>query len=256
LEEKMTLPQTDLDRELIDEERLSHLAEDDDLELEELAGSGDFELDEDLPVPTAEDPTQEDIAAMATGFGQPRARTPGHPAPDAETPMSRTREQIDQTIKDIASRAPVPPGTYAAVEKIIHQHPELYNRIPCTPEYCPIQRAARRSAPAVSQRLIADVRPPIRERLAIVEHEVDDINQILGAHQESLSLSATRDELKDLEHKVDKDLSGVTNYIKTDVLKRLDKVENRSIVKNVLWGIALFITSVYSIIMTYEVFKR
>lgn len=236
----MTLPSSDLDDELIDDERLSNMAE-------ESEADDDFE---EPPEDHPQAPTEEDLAQLATGFGEPRRR---QPAPS--TPMERTRDHIGRTIEEIAANATPKPGDFPVIERIIGQNPSLYDRTPCSDDYCAAHRNRRRP-PAVSKSLIADVRPPIRERLAIAEHEIDDINQILGAHQETLSGAATREDLKALEHANDKQLTNLKNYIRTDILDRVSKLENKSIVKNVLWGIALFITSVYSIIMTYEVLKR
>jgi hypothetical protein len=238
---KMTLPQNDLEDELIDDEKLSHIEED-------LKSDGYATHLDPPPEPNPPDPPAE-MAGMATGWGAP------HRPPEKGEQFSRTSEEIGRAIKDIADGTPPDPNQYPAVERIIQQNPELYARSACTPEYCQYQRNARRHPPAVSQHLIADVRPPVKERLAIVEHEVDDINQILGSHQETLSQTASRDEVRALAHGTDKQITGVYNHLTEDVVKRIDKLENKRFVRDVLWGVALLITAIYSIIMTYEVLK-
>ena len=162
--------------------------------------------------------------------------------------MANTSRMIGETLQDMAMGRS--DNRYPAVDKIVNQDPDRYAETVCTPD-CPHRSRQERQ---INRHLIADVRPPLKERMAVIEHEIDDINQIIGSHQEMILLAATRDALKDAEHESEKRVENVHLRIDRDVFPRIEKMETKRLVRD--WGltISLTVSLIYSVILTYKTF--
>lgn len=186
----------------------------------------------------------------------PPPRSPVPPPPP--TPMENASRKIGETLQDMADKH-IQKDDYSAVDRIIGKDPERYSNTLCTPD-CPNRR---KSEHQVQRHLIADVRPPVKERLAIAEHEIDDLNMIVGSHQEMILQAATRDNLKDVGTAFDRRIDHMHLRLDRDVFPaiaatnvRIDGLSKRRVLRDWGTGITLTLSIIYSVITTYLLFTR
>ncbi len=162
--------------------------------------------------------------------------------------MANASRVIGETLQDIAAGRSN--NNFPAVDRIVSQDPDRYADTICTQD-CPNRRRQERQ---INRHMITDVRPPVKERMAVIEHEIDDINMIIGSHQEMILLAATRDALKDAEHESEKRVENVHVRIDRDVFPRIERLETKRLVRD--WGltISLTVSLIYSVILTYKTF--
>lgn len=178
------------------------------------------------------------------------------PAP--QTPMEHASEQIGRTVRDIAAGRSE--GRHPALDKIINSDPDRYERdthADCGP-MCQQKRIMAQSR--INRVSIADVRPPVKERLAIVEHEIDDLNSILGSHEEMILMAASRDSVKDLEHNTKEAVREKVDHVylwhKDNIEPRISKLERKRFIRDWALTISLTVSLIYSVILTYDKFIR
>jgi hypothetical protein len=121
--------------------------------------------------------------------------------------LQRAGERIARGLEDVASGRSS--GEYPALESLLGKRPDDTNTI-CTPD------CVHRGGPE----LIRDVRPPLTERMAVMEHMATDIKEKFEDHRaESIRATATfatKEELLVIDKHVDK--LDTQNTAKTVVL--------------------------------------
>lgn len=207
----------------------------------------------------------EETPAEASGFGFPKgAGAPGFQFTATGSDIEKTLQAIERG--EAAEEFPI-------LDKLLNPHnPEYrtyhldeaerqeYANTPCTPD-CPHRRKGQHAA----RRLIADIRPPLKDRVLLAEHEIDDINHIVGALQESVTLAANKDDVKDSVHSLDTKIEAakisVHTRIDRDILpkfeelkKAIKETESKHTLRNWALGVSLALSLIYSVILTYEKF--
>lgn len=215
-----------------DEELLNlRQLEDERPEWPPVADDEDEDLDLDLDEPT-------DAEAVDVDDTPPKVR--------------QVMSDIRQTLDDIES------GThrrhYPAVERILNPSSprDDYARTMCTPD-CPARTNHQYTPPpSPSRRLIADIRPPMRERVAIIEHEIDDINQILGTHNEMIIAASTKEDMHQHKLEADRRVNSLHTRLDIEVLPKIETLSKRRFLKDWVAGVALTISLIYSLLLTYD----
>lgn len=167
-----------------------------------------------------------------TATGWPQNFITSSPSEAKPPQLSKTSEKIGKALESIATG--VSEGEYPALDTIVGKDPERYQR---------------------GNRLIADVRPPMPERMAVAEHQINDLNRDVEGLRQAVAHVATKDDT----HKLDRRIDNVHRRIDrdgTDIYHRVERLENKRVLRDYIWGITLIITAVYSIIMTYQQFVK
>jgi len=144
--------------------------------------------------------------------------------------LRHASELIARGLSDIATGRSS--GKFPALDSIIGRRP---SDTVCTPD------CEHRKNPD----LIHDVRPPITERVAVLEHITADIKEKFEDHRaESIragALFATKEEVYTMDRRIDR-----------DILPAIRDVQRSNTVKLVLVTIGAIVSIVYGVIMTYK----
>lgn len=148
--------------------------------------------------------------------------------------LKHASEAIGRGLEDIATGRSS--GKYPAIEALLSPKIRDYGETVCT-EDCPNRRHGQQSG-----ELILDVRPPAGERLAVVEHRIDELKVSFDDHKtESIragALYATKEELDVLD----------------DHVKKLDTQGTFKTVALVFTVIVSLISLAYNAINLYKIF--
>lgn len=175
-----------------------------------------------------------------------RQHDAGTAAGDGPKQLRRTSRAIGNTLADIASGRTV--GQYPAIESIYERGTQPAPR--------PQQRRSRRRlqqgayegfAAASDRRLIADIRPPLPERVAILEHEQGDTDTAVGQLRTDAFLEIHAVEKRDIVR-----TTAVDHRIDIEVLPMIKDVQHRGTVKTTVSIIALLLSLAANIIALYR----
>lgn len=104
--------------------------------------------------------------------------------------------------------------------------------------------------------MIADVRPPVKERLAVAEHEIEDLNSLYATLYEMLIPAANAREvdanLAAVAHEANRRIDTVHKRLDTEVVPAIKELRDRRAIRDWATGVALAITIVYSIVLTVK----
>jgi len=155
--------------------------------------------------------------------------------------LRRTRNIIARGLKDIATGRSS--GRYPALDVIFNNNRKGHSLDPdtiCTPD-CPHR----------NPEIIQDIRPQTGERLAVVEHRIDELKEEFEQHRgESIragALFATKSELKVIDKHIDRDIAPA-----------IERLASRSTLKTaalVVSIIGLMVSMAYNVINLYKLFQ-
>jgi tetrahydromethanopterin S-methyltransferase subunit G len=181
------------------------------------------------------------------------------PAGDVPEQLRRTSRSIGDTLADISAGRTV--GKYPGVERIIGPGRSGSRRpIPAGARYDRQKRSKygphEGAASAASRGYITDVRPPVKERLAIVEHRLDDVQDKVGDAY-ALALQATpagemHDALRAIAAEANRRIDSVHKRLDREVVPDIKELQGKRIIRDWALGVSLAVTIVYSIVLTVK----
>jgi hypothetical protein len=210
------------------------------------------------------------ISSPPDGWPRREQHRPSQPASDGPQQLRRTSRAIADTLHDISTGTAV--GEHPALDKLIgpapgittpasprHEHRRRFAGSPacgpgCGEEVGPQHRPHESAATAFSRRpLIADVRPPVKERLAVVEHRVDDLDSLYGNLQELALLAAPKADVQADVHALDKEMnrrfSNVYKQIDTEIKPEIKDLKRKRVFRDWVLLIGATISIAYNIFM-------
>jgi hypothetical protein len=230
------------------------------------------------------EPHNDSRPGISSGFDAPtggrngrRQHSPGRPAgngpqPDGWPVRSQPDPVTDATTAltggqpdaTVSGRNGQPSGGYAA------GHAGSYGRpgagFPIPSERQRFQRRHQQPTPgrgayegaayAAGRQLIADVRPPVKERLAVAEHEINDLNSLYATVYEQILLSASHDDMREhfasLDTELNRRIQSVHSRIDNEVLPDVRNLQHRRVVRD--WAISLSLAAsiVYNVVLTVK----
>ncbi len=158
----------------------------------------------------------------------------------------RTSRTIANALDDIASGRPS--GEYPAIDAIIgRQRTNAAAAAQPSPQrhQSPRQGAHEGFVKSSRRRLIMDIRPGVKERLAVVEHELGDLEYDMVQVRQDFGGMASADELRDVEREL-------TRRLDREVMPAIQKVNSSATIKLVITLIALFLSMSWNIISLYR----
>lgn len=190
----------------------------------------------------------------ASAHGTPRATRRRHRATHAAANDGTKRNgrsharRLGKSFTDIAAGNTV--GSYPAIERLIG--PSAAGRPTAAfwaarggRQPCPDES----SAAAPSRGYITDIRPPVKERLAIVEHELADAEGDIK--QVRVDMYYT---MREVEKRANHEIHEVDKRIDRDVLPLVDTIQRKGTVKLTLSVIALLLSLAANTIALYRHF--
>jgi hypothetical protein len=100
------------------------------------------------------------------------------------------------------------------------------------------------------------VRPPIKERMAVAEHEINDLNSLYATLYEQITMAANHDEVRERFHEFDRELNrrfeSVHKRIDIEVNPAIHGLQHKRVIRDWAVSISLAITIVYSIVLTIK----
>lgn len=195
-------------------------------------------------------PTSADTAGSTSAPGRGRGRRQYITSPAASNGAKstrRTRRALGKSFADIAAGSTS--GQYPALESIFGNAAQPTPRGAQQHRYArPLQQGTYESFAAASdRRLIADIRPPLPERVAILEHEQQDTDRSVGQLRADALAEIHAVEKRDIVRTTD-----VDHRIDTEVLPMIKDVQHRGTVKTTVSIIALLLSLAANIIALYR----
>jgi hypothetical protein len=188
--------------------------------------------------------------AQGAGSGR-RHHGPSPAASNGPESTRRARRGLGKSFADIAAGHAL--GQYPAIESIIGRRRTI-QQLPYERERESNGRfkpySDESSAWPAGRRLIADIRPPVKERVAILEHELGDAEQAIGRLHTDMSR-----ETHELELRLTEKITTITTRLDKDVVPAIDKVANRNTIKMVLTTLLLILSMAANIIALYRYFS-
>lgn len=174
------------------------------------------------PSPAAGDDTEPD-GWPSRSFGYPI----GHPAAGHAVGTGPTTGHIYAG----SGRRPIPAGArYEQRSRQNRPHQDAHESLIAEP----------------NRRLITDVRPPIKERMAVAEHEIGDLNSLYGTLYERLLDAANSADVHERFNEFDREL----NRRFKNVHDRIDVLYHKRVVRDWAVSISLAVTIIYSVVLT------
>lgn len=176
-----------------------------------------------------------------TASGWPRGQhDPTNHQTDAKEPFERTSKAISDILTDIADGKTT--GEYPTVESIAKREPAatILKRGKADTE------VAEELPVASPRRLIADIRPSMRERVAIIEHELKDAENATASLQREMYAQT---------HLIDKRVDNAHLRIDRDVLPAIKDLRDRRTYRTVLTWLGLLLSLAANIIAVYRYFN-
>jgi hypothetical protein len=155
--------------------------------------------------------------------------------------MRATMQQIGRTMQDITSGKAT--GEHPALDKLVGPRSARWPDTVCRPD------CTHRTAPQYEPRqIITDVRPPVRERLAIAEHRINDLDEDMEAVKElSVRTSESAASREDLKERV----QNVHTRIDRDIVPPLAALQKKRLLRDKIYPVWLTVSLILNIVTLY-----